>query len=336
MSRPRPLRTLFRALPALLALAGLAALPAVPRAQEDEIVPAGVWRIRLEHGWRTDDRGISRLDVEAPLLDYLVPDEAVRNALDGSVERRVERTELSLTLGLTDAWNVVLELPYVSVAQTSSATSASTDTAVTETLERLESRTVSGLGRLRLAGLHRPVFSDRHGFVWGFGVDWPGDDPVSPWVGRSTLQVDSPFRRVFVLVHYTHYPWIQRARLDVRGEYGLGQAESLEVPDGTAQKVVPGNDVALSLGWRQEVGPVTSGLGFHLDQQSTSEVEGVRQGDQVQEFYFRLVLGFGNLRKLEQAPIAFPYLVLLTYDHTVQGFNTPLRREFRLSLKTYF
>lgn len=337
MSRCTAFRFPLRSLAGLCAL-GLVVLAgaATARAVEDDLVPQGVWGVRLTHGERTEEEAITRLNAEGPLLEYAVPDPGRHDAIEGTLQRDVERTELALTLGLTDTWNLRLRAPHVSVTQTSTLRPASADPAVQAEVERLESRTESGLGHLELTSLHRSVFTDRHAYVWGYGYGWPGADPVSPWRGRGTLQLDPPFERVHVVLHYTFFPYIRRARLDLRANVGRVLETELEVPGGDKVGVDPGDDAELSLAWQQELGPVVAGLGFVMFQQGRSTLAGAEQEDSVQDYRGRLTLGFGNLRALERAPIAFPYVLLLTYDHTVQGFNTPLVREVRLSLQTWF
>ncbi len=79
-----------------------------------------------------------------------------------------------------------------------------------------------------------------------------------------------------------------------------------------------------------------TGVGLRLFDQDDSSENDQQQSDGVQDYSVRLELGFGNLRALEQRPVAFPYQVLLHYEQTFQGFNTPLRREAQLALQTYF
>jgi hypothetical protein len=313
-------------------LAGPVAAPA----QHEELVPAGAWLARLSRGTHTQDRAIGRDNVEAPLLDYLQPDPALRGNLAGAVSRDVERIELTVGYGLSDTWNVQLQVPHVRVTQRSDVSSLSGDPQVQAEVARLGSREVSGLGRARLGSLHRPVFSDRHGFVLGYGLDWPADDPANPWAGRGTLLVDSPVPHWFGLLHYTYYPAGTANRLDIRAEAGFPFDERLTQADGTAASVNDGSTLQLSAGWQQELGPVVLGFGVGGWSQDVSTVAGEGQGDAQVEWSGRIVLGYGNLRELEQGPLTFPYRLLLGYERTLQGFNVPIRNELTLSLQTYF
>lgn len=319
----------------LLALALLLA-PGRPQAQEDDLVPAGIWSVRITQTQRTEDRAISRLKMHGPLLGYLVPEPGVQDALSGSVTREVQRTDLTTTIGLTDAWNLVLGVPYTRIRQSSSLSSSDSNPAVQAEVERLQAREVSGTGSLRLASLHRPVFSDNHGFVWGYGLDVPRGEPASDWAGRGTLLTDPPFRRYFALWHYTYYPYVERGRFDLRMEVGLPRSEKIPVQGRGELPVHPGNDVSLFMGWRQEYGPVTTGYGLKLFRQGQSSIAGGKQGDKVVDYAARLELGYGNLTALEQGPIAFPYLLLLGYERTFRGYDTVIRDELQLSLRFYF
>jgi hypothetical protein len=320
----------------LFSVACVAVLSASAGAAQDEIVPQGVWLLRTELATRSDSRALDRARNDSPLLDYLVPDETVRSAIDGSVERDVRRAELQLTYGLRDTWNLALSVSWAQVEQRSTLTTASVNPAVLAEVDRQKSRTVSGLGTYRLTSLHRPVFKDRHAFVYGYGLDWPSGSAASAWAGPGTLLVDSPFRRVFGLVHYTYYPGAETLHFDLRSELGIGLDQNLELAGGGSGSVNPGNDFRILLGWGQEFGPLETGLAYQMRLQSRTSVDGVKPDDDFTENRVRVTLGFGNLRELERGPVAFPYALELTYDHTVLGVSTPLYRELRLGLRFYF
>lgn len=304
------------------------------RGTENEIVPEGSLLIALAYGVDSHERAISRRNRESPLLDYLVPDDSVREQIDGDIQRTTERLALRLHYGLSDSWNLTLEVPYLRITQESSLSPRSA--AATAEVERLSSRTISGLGELRATSLHRPQYDDQHGFVWGYGLLIPGEDPQSPYAGRGTLFLDSPFTRLLALVHYTYYPLLGRARFDLQAELRIPLEEQLTDIDGASVGVKPGNRLGVAVGWEQELGPVATGVTLGHHGQSQSEVGGAKQGDKVQETWLRLKLGVGNLQALESGPLAFPFILYVQYETTVQGYNTPIRSDARLVLQTYF
>lgn len=321
---------------ALLWLIGLAApMPAFAQAQ-DEIVPEGVWRLHLDTATSTQSSAYSKHRHHESLLTYLVPDATVRSALQGSVERRSNRVDMQVTYGLSDTWNLELGVPWVQVVQSASLSATSSDAAVQTQLQRLQSRTVSGPGRFVVASLHRPVFTDRNGLVLGYGLDWPTQRPDSPWAGRGTLLVDSPFPRAFGLLHYTFYPFIPRAHLDFRAELGTPFTETLALVGGGHATVNPGNDGSLSLGWTQEFGPVVTGIAGRIERQGETLINHHRQGDASTAASVRLEVGYGNLNALEAAPIAFPYQVTAQYEYLLTGASVPIQPELRVNLRFYF
>lgn len=304
------------------------------RGAENEIVPEGSLLVALAYGVDSHERAISRRNRESPLLDYLVPDDSVREQIDGDIRRTTDRLALRLHYGLSDSWNLTLEIPYLRITQESSLSAGSAE--ATAEVQRLSSRTISGLGELRATSLHRPLYDDQHGFVWGYGLLIPGEDPQSPYAGRGTLFLDSPFTRLLALVHYTYYPLLGRARFDLQAELRIPLEEKLATAAAASVGVNPGNRVGIAVGWEQELGPVATGVTLGHHSQSQSEVGGAKQGDKVQETWLRLKLGVGNLQALESGPLAFPFLLYVQYETTVQGYNTPIRSDARLVLQTYF
>ncbi len=331
--------TVGRALLAAVLLAAVLLL-GLPRAGHavlrDEIVPEGVWLLRAAVSQRTEERAFSRLNVEAPLLEYVVPAAEDSAQITGEITRDVQRSALLATYGLSDGWNLSLTLPFVRVEQTSTLATESADPAVQAAVGRLASRDISGTGQLRLMSLHRPVFTDSLGIVLGLGYATPGDDLQGPWAGRSTLRLDDPTPRIVGVFHLTFYPLIERSRFDVRLGLELGEDKTVALPAGDRASLNTGNRGQFAMGWHQEFGPFLTGLTFLHTTLSQSSLDGLTQGDSVTETALRLRVGYGNLDALEAGPIAFPYRVVLQFHQTVQGFNTPLREELTLSLTTYF
>jgi hypothetical protein len=317
----------------------MAAAAAGARAAQDEIVPAGVWRVQVELAARTEDTAFDTSGDEGPLLNLLVPSETVRASLSGEVVRDVRRADLLLGYGMSDTWSLVLQVPYVQIRQTSTlANTGAPDADVDAAAARLQSRDVSGLGALRVGSLHRSVFSDRHAFTYGLGVVQPLSRAASPWAGRGTLLLDVPTTRLYGNLHYTYYPIGRRDRLEVRGEAGIAFTKHLELasPTGTSGQVVPGNDIGGYVGWGRELGPLSTDVGLRLFRQARSEIDGDGQGDTASETALRLAAGFGNLNRLEQGPVAFPFQAQFVVESTVSGSSVPARVEARVGLKFYF
>lgn len=315
----------------------LAALPGPARAvpPNPDLVPEGVWRTRVEVAREDQTRAFNDLNKDSPLLELLVPDGTTRADLSGEVSRQVSQVDAEATYGLSDTWNLVLELPYTRVEQHSTVTAGAT-AAAQAAAARLEEQTVSASGPLRLAGMHRPVFSDRNGFIVGYGLQWPLAAQQQPWAGHGTLLSDTLFPRISGLLHYTRYPYFARGRMDLDVRAGVGLERELELATGGSARVHPGHDLRVSLGWAQEFGPVEAGIAGVLFRQGMSRYGGIPRGDDISANSLHLSLGFGNLSALEKGPVDFPYLVRLAYDRTLHGRNTPIHHRVRLNLEFYF
>jgi hypothetical protein len=324
------------ALPALLALLALL-LSAPAAAAEDELVPEGVWQMRVGLARHTETEAFNHNDARGPLLNYLVPDDSVRGELTGGVTRQVEHLGLNALYGLSDTWNLALGLPYVRIDQTSTLNApGSPSQAALDQVTRLQTQTIQGPGRLHLGSLHRPVFTDRHSLVLGYGVDLPVDAPASRWAGRGTLLLDSPTSSVFGLLHYTFYPYTPRTHVDLRLQADVSVTRRLTLLSGQTSPVNPGNDLLTTLGYSREFGPIATEVSALVLVAGQSKINGTRQGDGVTGESLRVMLGYGNLVDLEQGPIAFPYQLQLSFEETLHGSELPIKRELQLSLQFYF
>ncbi len=301
-----------------------------------EVVPQERWLFRLGLARDRHDRAITRANEEGPLLEYLVPDPSVRAGLDGEVEREVQRLDLLVRYGLSDTWNLSLELPFYRIRQTSTVSDNGTNADAALEAGRLQDRTLSGPGNLRLTSLHRTLYDDTQGFIWGFGLSVPARDPESRYAGRGTLYLGSPFQEFFAWIHYDRYMLTFPGRLELHAELNTSRDSTLVNLEGIPVGVNPGNQVLVRVAWEQEIGSLFTGLGLTRFGQSRSRVNRQLQGDRVIDVSIDLKVGYGNLAALERGPIAFPYLVYLQVDRTVDGFNTPLRSEVKLVFNTYF
>jgi hypothetical protein len=287
----------------------------------------------------TTDRwseAINNRNTVAPLKEWLIPQVARLGEVSGRIEREIEIFGLRLQVGLSDTWNLALEGSRVRITQTSTLATTSSDEDIAGQVERLRSRTVSGAGDTRLTSLHRTHYSDRHSIVLGFGVALAGSGPELPYEGRGTLMTGDPASYARGQFQYTFYPFIDRGRFEFAAALDVHQDAEVKGLDGQNHTLEPGQRADFRIGWEQELGPVLLGFAFTHLLQGQASLDGIRQGDGIVETTGRLVLGFGNLVALEEKPLAFPYLVQLRYDTTLQGYNTPLRNELRLSLLTYF
>ena len=304
--------------------------------KNQEVVPEG--KLMFQAGWatHTQRQGIGRTGKTVSLLELLVLDGADSAQIGGTVEREYRRLDLLFRFGFSDNWNVTLEMPYVWIEQKSSLFKASGGTSVDQQIQRLSSRSISGPGSLRLSSLHRGFFRDVEAFSWGYGFSLPMGSPKSPHAGKGTLFLDTPFREVFTFVQYDRFFLSFPGKLEFFSEFKGVMDEPLQDLDGKTVTINPGNKLSLWMKWEQDFGPVFTSLGWRVVRQRASSIGKDKQNDKTKENAFGFKLGLGNLPKLEKGPLAFPYLIYLQYEKTLNGFNIPLRTEAGIFLKAYF
>ncbi|MBI4082156.1 MAG: hypothetical protein HY423_06045 [Candidatus Lambdaproteobacteria bacterium] len=344
-SAPRSARhlaaTRLAALPRGLLLAALLfpalLLPDPCGATELEFLPGEAWALRLSVSREVQEEAYDRGGQHGPLKQYLIPGRENHEQVQGEISRTYSRTDIHLQYGLTDRWNLMLDVPYTRVRQSSSLTTAATDAALRDRVARLGPRDVSGLGNPRLTSLHRPVFSDWHAFAWGYALTLPAQAPLTPYDGVGTLDVRSPLVDPALVLHYTYFPQgVLRGRLDLAGSAIYGLEAQVDTPAGNRQTLDPGNAVDATLGWTQELGRILLAGEFEQYSRLANRLDKEFQGDPVRELLFRARLGYGNLIELETARIGFPYQVQLALERTILAFNRPLRSIVTVSLLTYF
>ena len=210
------------------------------------------------------------------------------------------------------------------------------DPALTAAVANLNSRTLSGMGNLRLTSLHRPIFTDANALIWGWGLTESPERNTGVYTGTGSLQIRDPYGTIFGLLHYTHYPQQVRGRFDARLEYSVPLVDKVNLPTGQRVSILGAPGVLSSVGWEHE--PGAWGYGFRIDQHSTlqSRLAGESQSDPVKEWIFHAQIGYGNLIDLEKAPIRFPYQLWLTWDTTFLAYNAPIRDRWGLLFFTYF
>jgi len=340
VSRPRLVAGRFAVAGLGLALLGfaLATLPSAARAAQDDFVPGGIFRLGLSASSDTQTKAVARDSVNHGLEVYALPDPGDAGKVSGTLSREIHETDLQLQLGLTDRWNISVTVPYVQATQHSTlrVKDPAANPALTAAVAALNSRTVSGMGNLRFTSLHRPVFTDANGFIWGWGFTESPERNSGVYTGTGTLQTRDPFGTVFGLIHYTHYPQWARGRFDMRLEYSVSLIDNVNLPTGQRVSILGPPGVLSSVGWEHEPGAWI--YEFRVDQRTTlqSRLDGESQSDPIKEWIFHAKLGYGNLIELEAAPIRHPYQVSLTWDSTFFAYNAPIRDRWGLLYVTYF
>lgn len=304
---------------------------------EDEMVPGGVWHLGVETGLETQRQAIARDGQSRPLVDYLAGQPGLSRRMSGAVTRRVMTAEVQATYGISDFWNLALALPYQRIEQESSLKAGTGDGAAEEAERLLKTRTVSGLGNVRLTSLHRPVFSDSNGLILGWGVAVPGGPQQADYVGHTTLDTRVPYQALTGLLHYTYYPLgVNRARFDLRFALDVGFRTAVRTPMESSATLHPPNTGSARIGWEQEFESMGYGIFLHHQATTQSFLDGTGQNDLTKETRLGGQVTWGNLAGLETGPLAFPYQAGLRLDHLVLGYNAPVTTRLALFFRTYF
>jgi hypothetical protein len=320
---------------ALLLIALPAARPALGAG--DEMVPGGVWHLRAETMQEIQRQAIARDGQTHPLVDYLAGQPGLSRRMSGEVVRQVTAAEVQAVYGISDSWNLALLLPYRWMRQESSLEAEAGDPAAEDAERRLKTRTVSGLGNVRLTSLHRPVFSDSNGLILGWGVTVPGGPQQSDYMGLTTLDTRAPYRTLSGLLQYTYYPLsVNRARFDLRFALDVGFRTAVRTEAQSSATLHPPNTGSARIGWEQEFQSMGYGIFLHHQATTQSFLDNVGQNDIIKETRLGGLVTWGNLAGLETGPLAFPYQAGLRIDHMVLGYNVPVTTRLALFFRTYF
>lgn len=318
-------------------VAGLLAPAWAAGALDDEIVPDGVFLTRLSLRLENQDSAFDQAGDSGPMKNFLIKDALIRAEIGGDITREVTRYDLRFTYGLSDTWNLSLNLPFVEVRQNSTlAANAGASTEARETADLLQSATIQGLGDVELISLHRPLFSDWNAFTWGYGISYPGSSQKSPYVGATSLELGRPSPAILAFVRYTRYPAIEHARFDLTSRVWSQLGGGVTVPGGDERRLDGLNQAVVRMDWTHGIGAFFYGLGMGFLNQSQHTLAGQRLADQIRAQFLRLSIGMGNLTDLEKGPVAFPYQLRLEFQDVQRGADIPNGSHITLSLQMFF
>ena len=321
-----------------MVLAALLALPGWAHAQafRDEFVPEGHLGLEIARFQQDQDRAFDRSGELRPLRSYLIPNRNAYGQASGPIERNVTETDLRLTAGLSDHTNLFLQLPYLELEQDSRLRTSSQRADFNREVDSLDSQSLSGPGDLTALLMFRPVFSDRNGFVWGYGITHPlrGRSESDP--GLYALALRSPNPKLQSFLHYTRYMRLEHSRFDLRLEAQTGLTGKIDTLEEGSRPYRSGNGVAGETGWYFEAGPVGAGVSLEERYAGQNRVDGVGQEDPRKATLLHWRFGFGNLADLEEGPVTLPYQIRLTLDRSLRGFNVPYENGMTLSILFFF
>ncbi|MBI3991629.1 MAG: hypothetical protein HY342_00030 [Candidatus Lambdaproteobacteria bacterium] len=326
----------MRALQVLLLGVVLTFCPASLRAEGEDIVPEGVWRLdaRLVHDAYSE--AIDRHGDAAAAQSFVALPPPGAGTVSGAISRQATLLALRAQWGLSDTWNLALELSGGQLTQTSSLRAQDAGAALSAQVDSLQSDAFSETGDLVLRSLHRLTYTDRGSLVMWYGLSLPPGPQHSKYIGVPTFALREPGPVVHGGFHYTRFTDVERSRLELDLAVAVPRETVVDTPLQRHRTLVQGNRASAGAGWQQELGPwlLAAALNFALAAANT--VDGALLNDNTHAWSTTVSLGHGNLAGLESGPVARPYQVRLELEHTLAGFNTPLRDRLSLALAAYF
>jgi hypothetical protein len=317
-------------------LLGLLPGARVASASVDLMVPAGVVMLDAELSVQQQDQGISTHGTAGGLREWALRSERERREVSGDLTRSVTWLTMAARYGLSDTWNLRLELPYGQLSQTADLTVNTADAELAARAATLETETLSGLGDILISSLHRPLYSDWNSLVVGLHLSLPGSGQDNPYIGRATLALAQPLPALAASLHYTHFPEASRSRWDLVGawkRYGRGTVDTPLVDD---RSLTLPDESAFSLHWAQELRTVTFGFGVRHELSINTVLDGENLNDDALAWIVQAEIGGGNLAALEEHPLALPQAWRVAIEQTVAGFNVPLGTVYALRYRLYF
>lgn len=271
------------------------------------------------------------------MKNYLIREPSLREEIEGSITRSITRYDLRTTYGISDSWNISLNIPFVEINQNSTISPLSGASASAQELaDLLQTRTIQGVGDVELTSLHRPLFSDWNALVWGYGFTIPGESQTEPYVDATSLQLGEPAPMAFGFVHYTRFTALPRSRFDFRPFVRHMFSAPVTVASGETRRLEPVNRLSVKFDWSQELGNFVYGLGAEFMGQGEHTINGERLVDQVRGQIVRTRIGYGNMAGLEDGPQSFSYQLQLEFRSVLRAANIPHGDHMTLSILTFF
>lgn len=317
-------------------LLGLLAGGQAAWASVDLMVPEGVVMLHAELSAQQQDQGISTHNTVGGLREWALRSERERSQVTGDLTRRVTWLTVAAQYGMSDTWNLRLEVPYGQVSQTADLTVDTTDTELAARVKTLETETLSGLGDIRLSSLLRPLYTDANSLVLGLHVSVPGSGQDNRYIGRPTLTLAQPLPALGASLHYTHFPEVSRSRWDLVGSWKRYSRGTVDTHLADNRSLVLPDESTVSLHWAKELQSVNFGFGLRHELSINTVLDGENLNDDALAWIIQGEIGGGNLAELEQGPVDLPQAWRIAIEHTVAGFNVPLGTVYALRYRLYF
>lgn len=305
-------------------------------ASVDLMVPADAVQLHAELAVQRQDQGISTHGTVGGLREWALRSERERRQVRGDLTRDVTWVTLAAQYGMSDTWNLRLDLPYGQLTQTAELTVNTTDAELAARAATLETETLSGLGNIRFSSLHRPLYTDWNSLVFGFHLELPGSSPDNPYIGRPTLALAQPLPAWGASVHYTHFPAASRNRWDLTADWKRYTRGTVDTPLADGRSLTLPDETAFSLHWAHDMRSVNFGFGVRHALSINTVLDGENLNDDTRAWIIQAEIGGGNLATLEQQPVSLPQAWRFAIDHAVAGFNIPLGTVYALRYRLYF
>ncbi len=273
---------------------------------------------------------------EAPLQQIILWDRDWYQSVSGSFQREEQRTEFTLSYGITDQWLFQTEIPIIQKKQSSNLTFSSGTTDQQSVIANLNStsNSISGLGDIEL----NFIKEFNSGTTWynngGLVIRLPtGSSENARGIFAHTIGEGHAAYGGFV--HLIWYPLSHGFRNGFRLEASNETSGKRKNLEGEEIFYAAGNIINAHYSFSFERNNIFIGTELHYKQQSASDLPLKRLNSSfLKEVNFEI--GYGNLSSLEEQPLSLPWQIRFGYSKPIQGQNSPIAPGMQLTAQLNF
>lgn len=305
-------------------------------AQEIEFLPSGVFHFSYEYqSTATKDymaAGRERKSVREVLLDRNHMDE---DDVDGSIHYQQNRQLLGIKYGLFDFLNLELVIPYIQVKRESSLDLTDNGSASQLAFrDSYDSTETQGTGDMALWFIWRLHYSDENDLHLGIGLD--NDNGPYNYDDPDKLALGSGAQELSFYVKWLAYP--RSTEMAVETETGITLTKNSEVrtddDEGLTLKRQNNLYLQILLSFNEDI--LNWGGALRMNNRGETDIDGQGQGDGYVSYTTKLFFNLGNLYRLEEEPLAFPWTVGIYAERVFFGANAPDDQVSGLKASFYF
>ncbi|MBF0236406.1 MAG: hypothetical protein HQM12_01775 [SAR324 cluster bacterium] len=280
----------------------------------------------------------------ASLKDLIIRDNQYRTRLDGRIRREETRYTWNMLYGLSENWQIGLEIPYIIREQradltitTTEGLSADESSDIQEIIDYFNtSQHVEGTGDISLKLGYDMHYSNTLLVRSGIIIQTPLNTTEAPR-GIYPWEVSENQTDVTGFFHFTRYPY---SRYQIRNNLRISMTNQLvgerETLAGHKVKYFGGNALDLRYNWIYEFNNGLVGAELQRSQGEDSNLNGQNQKNRSVLHQLNFELGQGNYQDLEQKTVLFPYQFRTGFRLPLGGMNIPYVYQIYFTFQAYF